>query len=145
MTNLRSSVARNKRPWGGKREGAGAPHRNLNALKHGAHSTYVQTLLQALAAHPATREVLLRLARRRRAEKRQAERTAALILSALLERSLLALRTCPEPGRRDNQDSEAAADTDRVLDAVLQRNDQDADTNAGDQSKSPLPLGESLP
>ena len=114
--------ANNKGQWGSKREGAGAPLRNLNALKHGGHSAYVQTLLQALAAHPATRDVLLRLARRRRAEKRQAERTAALILSALLERSLVALR--------DNQDSEARADTDRVLDAILQRNDQDADTNA---------------
>jgi len=114
-------VAKSKRSWGGKREGAGAPLRNLNALKHGGHSTYVQTLLQALAAHPATRDVLIRLARRRRAEKRQAERTAALILSALLERSLLALR--------DNQDSEARADTDRVLDAILQKDNQDPDTD----------------
>ena len=130
MTDLRSSKpvlssvegANNKGSWGGKREGAGAPIRNLNALKHGGHSAYVQTLLQALAAHPATRDVLLRLARRRRAEKRKAERTAALLLRALLERSLVALR--------DNQDSEARADTDRVLDAILQRNNQDADTNA---------------
>ena len=111
-----------KRPWGGRRPGAGAPLRNLNALKHGGHSLYVQTLIQALAVHPATRDVLIRLARRRRAEKRQAERTAALILRALLERSLVALR--------DNQDSQAAANTDELLQAVLQRNNQDTDINA---------------
>jgi len=134
VTNQRSSVTKNKGQWGGKRPGAGAPLRNLNALKHGGHSAYVQTLLQALAAHPATRDVLIRLARRRRAEKRQAERTAALILSALLERSLVALR--------DNQDSESRADTDRVLDAILRRNDQDPDTGPEVQSRSPLPLGE---
>lgn len=52
-----------KGSWGGRRAGAGAPLRNLNALKHGGHSAYVHTLVQALAAHPATREVLIRLAR----------------------------------------------------------------------------------
>ena len=129
MPNLRSSVATKKGTWGGKRPGAGAPLRNLNALKHGARSAYVQTVIQALAAHPATRDVLLRLARRRRAEKRQAERTAALILSTLLERSLAALP--------DNQDATARADSDRVLDAILQRNNQDPDTNPKDQSTVP--------
>src|SRR3972149_6795513 len=59
---------------GGKRPGAGAPAGNLNALKHGAHSSYIHALVQALAAHPTTREALIRLARRRRAQKREAAR-----------------------------------------------------------------------
>ena len=156
MNHLRPSVAI-KRGRGGRRPGAGAPHGNLNALKHGRDSAYVQALLQALAAHPATREALIRLARRQRAHKRQAERTAALILSQLLDRALLSLRPVlsqvegpvlsnaegpvlpARPGSNaegNNLSEEQAADTDRVLNAILHGNDQTADTNPRNQSNS---------
>src|SRR3972149_6217385 len=96
---------------GGKRPGAGAPAGNLNALKHGAHSSYIHALVQALAAHPTTREALIRLARRRRAQKREAERAASLLLSALPDKTPRSLR--------DNQTEEDAAHTDRPLPPIL--------------------------
>lgn len=128
-------------PRGGRRPGAGAPHGNLNALKHGRDSAYVQALLQALAAHPATREALIRLARRQRAHKRQAERTAALILSQLLDRALLSLRPVlpARPGSNaegNNLSEDQASDTDSVLNAILHGNDQTPDTNPRNQSNS---------
>ena len=113
-------------PRGGKRPGAGAPAGILNALKHGAHSAYIHALVQALAAHPTTREALIRLARRRRAQKREAERAAGILLSALLDKTLRSLR--------DNQTEEDAANTDRLLAAILQRNDQTPDTKRRNQS-----------
>ena len=113
-------------PRGGRRPGAGAPAGNLNALKHGAHSAYIHALVQALAAHPTTREALIRLARRRRAQKREAERAASLLLSALLDKTLRSLR--------DNQSVEDAANTENLLAAVLQRNNQTPDTDRRDQS-----------
>ena len=113
-------------PRGGRRPGAGAPAGNLNALKHGAHSSYIHALVQALAAHPTTREALIRLARRRRAQKREAERAASLLLSALLDKTLRSLR--------DNQSVEDAANTENLLAAVLQRNNQTPDTDRRDQS-----------
>ena len=125
MSNLRQSVA-NKPGRGGKRPGAGAPHGNLNALKHGRNSSHVQALIQALAAHPTTRDVLIRLARRQRAAKRQAARTANLLFRELLNRALISLK--------DNQTEEQAANTDRILDAVLYRNNQPPDTPAPNQS-----------
>ena len=121
-------------PRGGRRPGAGAPAGNLNALKHGAHSTYIHALVQALAAHPTTREALIRLARRRRAQKREAERTAALLLSALLDKTLRSLRPVLSNAEGDNQTEEDAANTDRLLTAILQRNNQTPDTKPRNQS-----------
>ena len=113
-------------PRGGRRPGAGAPAGNLNALKHGAHSSYIHALVQALAAHPTTREALIRLARRRRAQKREAERAAALLLSTLLDKTLRSLR--------DNQTEEDRANTESLLAATLQRNNQTPDTDRRNQS-----------
>ena len=113
-------------PRGGKRPGAGAPAGNLNALRHGAHSTYIHALVQALAAHPATREALIRLANRRRAQKREAERAATLLLSALLDKTLRSLR--------NNQTEEDAGNTENLLRAILQRNKQTPDTDRRNQS-----------
>jgi hypothetical protein len=121
-------------PRGGRRPGAGAPAGNLNALKHGAHSTYIHALVQALAAHPTTREALIRLARRRRAQKREAERAAALLLSALLDKTLRSLRPVLSNAEGDNQTEEDRANTDRLLHAVLQRNNQTPDTDRRKQS-----------
>ncbi len=70
----------------------------------------------ALAAYPATREALIHMARRQRAQKREAERTAALLLSNLLERCLIALK--------NNRTSDDQADTDRVLNAIFYGNNQ---------------------
>jgi hypothetical protein len=135
---------------GGRRPGAGAPHGNLNALKHGRHSAYVQTLIHALAAHPATREALVRLARRQRAHKREAERTAALILSRLLDRALLSLKPVLSNAEGpvlnqvegpvlsnaegNNLSEDQATDTDSVLNAILHGNDQTPDTPRENQS-----------
>ncbi len=129
-------------PRGGRRPGAGAPHGNLNALKHGRDSAYVQALLQALAAHPATREALIRLARRQRAHKREAERTAALILSRLLDRALLSLKPVLSNAEGpvlsnaegNNLSEDQATDTDSVLNAILHGNDQTPDTDGLIQS-----------
>src|SRR3972149_2532603 len=113
-------------PRGGRRPGAGAPAGNLNALKPGPPSPDIPALVQALAAPPTTREALIRLARRRRAQKREAERAAALLLSALLDKTLRSLR--------DNQSAEDAANTENLLHAVLQRNNQTPDTKRRNQS-----------
>ena len=121
-------------PRGGRRPGAGAPAGNLNALKHGAHSAYIHALVQALAAHPTTREALIRLARRRRAQKREAERAAALLLSTLLDKTLRSLRPVLSNAEGDNQTEEDAANTDRLLAAILQRNNQTPDTDRREQS-----------
>ena len=121
-------------PRGGRRPGAGAPAGNLNALKHGAHSSYIHALVQALAAHPTTREALIRLARRRRAQKREAERAASLLLSALLDKTLRSLRPVLSNAEGDNQTEEDAANTNRLLAAILQRNNQTPDTKRRNQS-----------
>jgi len=96
---------------GGRRPGAGARPGNMNALKHGRNSHLVQTLLAALAAHPTTREALIRMARRQRARQREAERTAAVLLRQLLNRALVSLK--------DDQTEEQRANTERLLSVIL--------------------------
>jgi len=49
--------------WGGRRDGAGAPHGNLNAIKHGRQSKLIQTAVNKLAADPELRAFLLLIAR----------------------------------------------------------------------------------
>jgi len=98
-------------PRGGRRPGAGARPGNMNALKHGRNSQLVQTLLAALAAHPTTREALIRMARRQRARRREAERTAAVLLRQLLNRALVSLK--------DDQTAEQRANTERLLSVIL--------------------------
>jgi hypothetical protein len=49
--------------WGGKREGAGAPQGNLNAIKHGRDSKLIQAAVDKLAADPELRAFLLLIAR----------------------------------------------------------------------------------
>ena len=93
---------------------------------------------------PVPGGLLIRLARRQRAQKRQAERTAALILSQLLDRALLSLRPVLSNAEGpvlsqvegNNLSEEQATDTDRVLNAILHGNDQTADTNPRNQSNS---------
>lgn len=98
-------------PRGGRRPGAGARPGNMNALKHGRNSQLVQTLLAALAAHPTTREALIRMARRQRARQREAERTAAVLLRQLLNRALVSLK--------DDQTADQRANTERLLSVIL--------------------------
>ncbi len=114
-------------PRGGRRPGAGAPPGNMNALKHGRTSHFIRRLTIALAAYPATREALIRMARRQRAQTREAERTAALLLSNLLERCLIALK--------NNQTPDERADTDRALNAILFGNNQPLDSLFPNRSK----------
>lgn len=49
--------------WGGRRDGAGAPQGNLNAIKHGRDSKLIQTAIDRLAADPELRAFLLLIAR----------------------------------------------------------------------------------
>ncbi len=100
-------------PRGGRRPGAGAKAGNMNALKSGHHSPRVQRLIALLVSVPETRAALLALARRQRAQRRRAERTAALLLYETLNRALANLKN-------DRTKSEAA-DTDRILNALLAR------------------------
>ena len=48
-------------PRGGKRPGAGAPRGNLNALKTGARSQQLNTVIEALLASPTIRRLMLKL------------------------------------------------------------------------------------
>ncbi len=130
VNHLRQSVA-NKGGRGGRRPGAGAPPGNMNALKHGRTSHFIRRLTLALAAYPDTREALIRMARRQRAQKRQAERTAALLLSNLLERCLIALK--------NNQTPDGQADTDRALNAILFGNNQPLYSLFPNQSEETAP------
>jgi hypothetical protein len=75
-------------PRGGKRPGAGAPKGNLNALKHGERSRQFARLGALLAASPAARQVLLRLADRDEAEQRNADDLAQYILAQVIQRGL---------------------------------------------------------
>ncbi len=100
-------------PRGGPRPGAGARPGNMNALKHGHHSPRVQQLIALLVSIPETRDALLALTRRQRAQRRRAERTAALLLYETLNRALANLA--------NDQTKTQAADTDRILNALLTR------------------------
>lgn len=72
---------------GGRRAGAGAPRGNLNAFKHGHNSRQQQRLTATLVQIPEVSQALIALAQRRRKQQRKAEAGAALLLSALLQRT----------------------------------------------------------
>jgi len=76
-------------PRGGKREGAGAPKGNLNALKHGRRSRQFAELGAIIAASPTARETLLKLAERDAARHRTADETAAYIIAEVLRRGIV--------------------------------------------------------
>ncbi len=82
---------RAKPSWGGKREGAGAPKGNLNALKHGVNSHQLQQLALALSLVPEARKALVRLVRRQRRQQAQARTVAVTLLTNLLRASLQSL------------------------------------------------------
>ena len=67
---------------GGRRPGAGAPKGNLNALRTGARSKQLKTLIIVLMAVPETRRVLLHL--NRLEQKRRAELVEAINHYAML-------------------------------------------------------------
>ncbi len=75
-------------PRGGRRPGAGAPKGNLNALKHGGFSRQFAQLGAILAASPAVRESLFRLAERYQSRARKADELAAHILAQVVARGL---------------------------------------------------------
>jgi len=60
----------------------------MNALKHGGYSRQFARLGALLAASPAARESLLRLADRHEARGRKADELAAYILSQVIARGL---------------------------------------------------------
>jgi hypothetical protein len=79
-------------PRGGKRPGAGAPRGNLNALKHGRHSTQLQQLAVTLALLPAVRDTFIKVARRQRRQRRAAAVAGHLLLTQLLRACLAGLQ-----------------------------------------------------
>ena len=89
---------------GGRRPGAGAPRGNLNALRTGARSKQLKTLVIVLMAVPETRRVLLHL--NRLEQKRRAELTEAINCYAGLlqlpsrERSIKSIQRKQNPIRR---------------------------------------------
>ena len=82
---------------GGKRPGAGAPKRNLNALKHGRHSAQVQQLALTLALLPSVRDTLIKVARRQRRQRRAAAVAGHHLLTQLLRTCLAGLEN-NQPG-----------------------------------------------
>ena len=77
---------------GGKRPGAGAPKGNLNALKHGRHSTQLQQLAVTLALLPAVRDTFIKVGRRQRRQRRAAAVAGHLLLTQLLRACLAGLQ-----------------------------------------------------
>ena len=72
-------------PRGGKRPGAGAPKGNLNAMRHGGESNYVQTqLIPALAPFPALQHWLLNYQRRQMRKKSGSRSGASRVLATLI-------------------------------------------------------------
>jgi len=75
------------RKHGGRRPGAGAPIGNLNALKAGYYSARYRRLIQALAAIPEIKEVLVKFGARTQRRDRLAKAAAAEILTGLFQRT----------------------------------------------------------
>ena len=72
-------------PRGGKRPGAGAPKGNLNAMRHGGESNYVQTqLIPALAPFPELQRWLINYQRRQMRTKAGSRSGASRVLATLI-------------------------------------------------------------
>ena len=95
---------------GGKRPGAGAPKGNLNALKHGRHSTQLQQLAVTLALLPAVRDTFIKVGRRQRRQRRAAAVAGHLLLTQLLRSCLAGLENnqpeCPTAQSRPASESQ---------------------------------------
>ena len=96
-------------PRGGSRPGAGAPKGNFNALKTGARSRQLRTLIIVLMAVPETRRVLLhlnRLEQKRRAQLTEAiNRYAQLLQLPSRERSIKSVQRKQNPSATSFSDS----------------------------------------
>ena len=121
------------RPRGGRRPGAGAPHGNLNAMKHGETSRQMQHLATALALVPGTRKALLRLMARQRRQQAQARTVATTILANLLRSTLqlvdnqppgASVTILPNPPRR-------------IRSSNSRKNNQPTQSNSRNQSNAP--------
>jgi hypothetical protein len=105
------------RGWGGRRPGAGAPKGNLNALKHGRYSRYQRAVIEALLQVPETREIMIAISKRQRAQTGRAEQGGAALMSELVRKiGILALRG--DDHLEDIQDFLAAI---RTAEAQLQK------------------------
>jgi len=105
------------RGWGGRRPGAGAPKGNLNALKHGRYSRYQSAVIEALLQVPETREVMIAISKRQRAQTRRAEQGGAALMSELV-RNIGILALHGDDHLEDIQDFLAAI---RTAEAQLQK------------------------
>jgi hypothetical protein len=68
-------------PPGGKRQGAGAPKRNMNALKHGRYSRQMAQLGAAIFADPRLRAAALQYTDRAGIKARQDQKRLALLFA----------------------------------------------------------------
>ena len=140
---------RAKPSWGGKREGAGAPKGNLNALKHGANSQQLQQLAIALSLVPDARKslpvlwrALARLVRRQRRQQTRARTVAINLLTNLLRTCLQTLQAGDDHPYSDtvtivsNTDPHARPKKNRDINQTPQ-------SNPPDQSNPPVGQGPS--
>jgi len=107
-----------RRGWGGRRPGAGAPRGNLNALKHGRYSRYQRALIEALLQVPETRDVMIKISKRQRAQARRAEQGAAALMSELVRR---VGRLAIHPGDDHLEDIQEFLAAIRTAEAELQK------------------------
>lgn len=63
LEDIRNRKPPQKRGWGGRRVGAGAPRGNLNRLVHGRDSKLIRHAVEKLAQDPELRAFLLLIAR----------------------------------------------------------------------------------
>jgi len=75
------------RKHGGRRPGAGAPIGNLNAVKNGTYSARYRRIIQALAAIPEIKEVLVKFGAHSQRRDRLAKSAAAEVLAGLFQRA----------------------------------------------------------
>ena len=70
-------------PRGGKRPGAGAPKRNINALKHGRYSQQFAVIGGLLASDAVIRQTLLEIAARTEKQNKSALEMSAVLLTRM--------------------------------------------------------------
>ena len=84
-----------KGTWGGRRPDAATPKGNLNALKHGRFSHYQQAFIEALMQVPETREIMIAISKRQRAQPVLSHRPLASESKGPAAPSKAAPHSCP--------------------------------------------------
>jgi hypothetical protein len=100
--NQCESVAKEKRNWGGRRKGAGAPRGNLNALKHGRRSRQFAEIGAVLFQSDNLRNALAAMVDRYNRHGQKTDALATEILVGLFKhaRDVAAGKDSPGPFQR---------------------------------------------